>query len=156
RARWMRLDGYAGKFKSPRPPQLLLDHLGRIAAARRAEEASVGFEPVWRGREAECRDLRGDHAVLGRAAGVKRLRHRSEVFPEAAGLGSADADGAPHRIAIEPEEPTGGRRGTNRAARRRAVEAMLIVARHDRFGDLALDLHADLVREHHVRTAASV
>ena len=48
-----------------------------------------------------------------------------------------------------------GRRA-DRAAGRGAVEAVLVVARQDRLGHLALDLHADLVGEHEIRAAAPV
>ncbi len=72
------------------------------------------------------------------------------------GLARADAERAAGGLAIEPEEAGGSRGSPDRPAGRRAVEAVLVVPRQDRFGDLAFDFDADLVGGHHVPAAATI
>jgi hypothetical protein len=87
---------------------------------------------------------------------MEGLGHGAEVLAQAARLGRADGERAARGVAVEAKQLRcrGGR--ADRAAGRGAVEAVLVVARHDRLGDLALDLHADLVGEQQVRAAAPV
>ena len=152
----MRLDRDAGKGEGPRIAELAVDHLGAVAAARRAEEAAIGFQAVGRRSEAERRQLRRDDAAFGRASGMKRLGHGAEVLAQAAGLSGAQAQRAPRGFAIEAEELRGARGGADRAAGRGAVEALLVMARQDRLGHLAFDFDADLIRGHQVAAAPPV
>ena len=152
----MRLDRDTGKGEGPRIAEPAVDHVGAVAAARCAEKPAVGFETVQRRREPERRQLRRHDAAFGGASRMKRLGHRAEVFAQSGGLGGAEAQRAPRGFAIEAEQLRGARGGADRTAGRGAVEAVLIVARHDRLGDLAFDLDADLIRGHQVAAAASV
>ena len=152
----MRLDRDARKRERPGIAELAVDHFRAVAATRRTEEAAVRFQPSGRRGEAERRQLRGDDAAFGGATGVKRLGHRPEVLAQAAGLRGGDTQRAPRRFAIEAEQLRGRRGGADRTARRRAVKALLVVARQDRFGNLALDFDADLIRRHQVAAAAPV
>src|SRR4051812_606760 len=102
-----------------------MDHLGAIAAACGTEEAAIGLEAVGRSRPAERRKLRRHHTVLRRAPGMEGLRHRPEIFAQAARLRGADAQCATCRIAVEAKELRRGSRGADRPAGCGAVKPVL-------------------------------
>ena len=79
---------------------------------------------------------------------MKGLGHGAEVFAQAAGLARGEAQRTARRLAVEPKQTRRARRRADRAAGRGAVEPLLIMSRQDRFGDLALHFHADLIRRH--------
>ncbi len=87
---------------------------------------------------------------------MKRLGHGAEIFAQTRGLRGAQAQRATRGFAVEPEQFCGGRGGADRTAGRRAVEAVLVMTRHDGFGDLAFDLDADLIRGHQVPAAPAI
>jgi hypothetical protein len=87
---------------------------------------------------------------------MKGLGHGSEVLAQPGGLRGPQTQRAARSFAIESEELRGTRRGADRAARRGAVETVLIVARHDRLGHFAFDLDADLIRGHQIAAALSL
>ena len=147
------LDRYTRKGEGPRVAELVVDHVGAVAATRGAEEPAIGLQSVERCREPQCGQFGGHHTAFGGASGVKRLGHRAEVLAQPRGLRRTQAQGTTRGFAVESEQFRGGCRGADRTAGRGAVEAVLIVTRHDRLGHLAFDLDADLIRGHQVATA---
>ena len=156
RAARMRLDRYARKRERPRIAELAIDHFDAVSAARRAEEAALAFEAVRRRREAERRQLRSDDAALGCAPGVKRFRHRAEIFAQSSGLRRAETQCAPRRVTIKIQQLRRGGGRANRAACRGAVKSLLVVTRQDRLRDLAFHLDADLIRRQKIAAAAPI
>ncbi len=152
----MRLDRNPGKGEGPRIAELAVDHVGAVATARGPEEPPVGFEAGQRSRKSERRQLRRHHAAFGGASGMEGLGHGAEVLAQSGGLCGAQAQSAARGFAIESEQPGGACRGADRTAGRGAVEALLIVARHDRLGHLAFDLDADLIRGHQITAAPTI
>src|SRR6185295_17006044 len=59
-------------------------------------------------------------------------------------------------LEVESKKASGTRRGADRAARRRAVKALLVMPGEDRLGHLAFDLDADLIGGHQVAAAPMI
>ena len=156
RAAGMRLDRDAGEGEGPRIAEPPIDRLGAIATARGTEKSTLGLQSVRRCSKAKRRHLRRDYAAFGGASRMKRLGHGAEVFAQSGGLRGAQAQCAARGFAIETEELRGARGSADRAAGRSAVEAVLIVARQDRLGDLAFDLYPDLIGGHQLTAALPI
>ena len=85
---------------------------------------------------------------------MERLGHRAEVLAQAGRLAAGDGRGARASCsASRPISLRGGGGGREGAAGRRGVEAGLVMPRIDRLGDLALDLDAEMIGQHHVAAA---
>ena len=89
------------------------------------------------------RQQRRDDAVSRRQPRVQRLHHRPEVFLEAGRLGRGNRERVPGRAGVETEQARRGGRRADRAERRRAVPAALIVARVHRAAQPPFELEAD-------------
>ena len=81
---------------------------------------------------------------------MERLGHCAEILAQACRLAAGDGKRARGGLDVEAEQGGGGRGGGEGPACRRGVEAGLVVARGDGFGDLALDLDAEVIGQHHV------
>jgi hypothetical protein len=150
----MEIPGEAKVHGAPSLPEIIS---GLNPPPRRAEEAAVGLEPGGRGGEAQRRHLRGPPRRSPAARPAWKGLVMVPKFSRSPPACVAPSDSA-RRVASRSraEELRGRRRRADRAAGGRAVEAVLVMARRDRLGDLALDFHADLVGQHEVRTAAPV
>ena len=74
---------------------------------------------------------------------MQRLHHRAEVLLQPGRRGRRDRQRMPGRGGVESQHPRDGRRRANRAQRRRAVPAALVVPRVQRPTESRLHLEAD-------------
>ena len=86
--------------------------------------------------------------------GMERLGHGAEVLAQARRLAGADAERAARLLDVEAQHARRARGGGDRADGGRGVEAVVVVPRVDRFRDLGLDFHAELVGGQHVEPRA--
>ena len=87
--------------------------------------------------------LRGHHAVLRGAPHVQRLRHRAEVQADAGAHARSDRERVGERVGIQTEQLRRADRRPEGAEGAGGVEAVLVVARVNRFRHLAFHLEAD-------------
>jgi hypothetical protein len=140
----IRLDRHAGRHDRVRLTQQRNDARGIVAltVAEGLEEAPRRVEGVLAAREAARGELRGDDAVLRRAAYVQRLRHAAEAHANTRGRARGDRKHVRRLCRIQSEQLRGGDGRAERADGAGRVEAFLVMIRVDRLGDLALDLEA--------------
>src|SRR3546814_20200230 len=115
----MRHDGDARLLEGPGLAELAGDGLHVVAAAGRAEEAAWRIQDLVGGGPAVSCELRGDHAALRGAAGVKRLRPGAEVPAQSRTTTAGDGERALKRFQVDAPGATAGRRGRERRHRRR-------------------------------------
>ena len=147
----MRLDRDAGRAKRPRVAELVRRSLSgrsrrpppgksRAALPESARRPSSRARPTPpRRRRIPRRARRGTASSSCRSSRAGR-RLRWPRSPARAASASRS----------RPADLRGCRRGSDRAARPGAVKAVLVVARRDRLGDLALDLDADVIGRHQI------
>ena len=132
-------------------PSLPCDRGRIVAAAGRLEEAATGFEHDRRRGPAERRELRRDDTAIRRSGpgGTASSSCRSSRAGRPTG---SRAMPSARRVCStsRPMQSRRSRRGADRAHRGGRVKAVVVVARIDRFGDLAsrLPRRSDTRHEH--------
>ena len=153
RARRVELDGDARVDDLPARAEIR-GRAGEIiaGAVERVQKTLRAVEGLRAAREAAFREQRGEHAVARGQARVQRLHHRPEVLLQARRRRRGDGQRVGGANGVESEEARGAGGGADRAERRRAVPAALVVARVHQPAQARLDLEADDVGVEH-RTA---
>ena len=147
RARRIELHGDAGVDDFPAAAEIggVLGER-RVLAVHRCQKSLRPFDRRRARGHAAARQLRREHAVARRESGVQRLHHRAEVLFQAGRFRRRDRQRVAARRFVQTEQPRRRRGGADRAERRRAVPAALIVPRVHRASQPRLDLEADDVR----------
>ena len=112
-------------------------------AAEDPEVPPPRFEAAAPGSETARRQVRRQRAVLRGPAGVERLGHRPETQPDARSEAGGDAERHLDPVPIQTGQFRRGRGGPQRSRGGGRVEPFPVVARVDRFGDLALHLETE-------------
>jgi len=110
-------------------------------------EAALCLENLSGGCPANIGQLNRLQAAFGRVACLKRFGHRPEILAQPGGLTAGDAERVQGFVEVKPEQLGASGRRSEGAAGPRGVEAVLVVARRHRLGNLALDFHAEVIRE---------
>ena len=144
-ARRIQLHGDAGVDDLPARAEIGGDVVERRVARcpSRPEIPAARRSPRARGHAAP-REQRREHAVARGQARVQRLHHRAEVLFQAGRFRRRDRQRvARSRSASSPSSRARRGRGADRAERRRAVPAALVVSRVHRAAEPRFDLEAD-------------
>ena len=125
---------------------------GADSVAVDAAEAFFALDDFLRAVESALGEQRGQHAVGGGLAGVKRLAHGAAVLLHAGGLGGGDAQRISQALLVELEQLAGGRACRDAAERAGQVPAAVVVARR-RAAAAHARLETDGVGKHEVAPA---
>src|SRR6266516_1781969 len=150
RSRWERLDGDSGRAESPRIAELVLNRVEIITAARGMEKAARRFQYLVGGGPAELRQIGGDNARLCCTPGMKRLGHGAEILTQAGRFPAGDSQRKESVVEVEAMQLGDCCGSPECAARSRAVKTLVIMARRDRLGDLALHFRPDVIGKQQV------
>src|SRR6267378_3425328 len=126
------------------------DPVGIETAACGLKETERRLQNVVGGRPSERGKVDGYSPIFSGVSRLERFRHGTEIISEAPAFSGDNTKRVLCLQHIQPSQLRASRGAPERSTRAGGMKTLVVVAWRDGLGNLAFDLHADVVSQHEV------